>query len=82
MQGLRAPIEGAQAPSSGECRTQKTDARRFSPRLRNGIAVALVKTRAHFHSPTMPLLTTVRRALYALLAVRFIELQKKRTTPR
>jgi hypothetical protein len=80
--GARAPIECAQAPSSGECYARLIGQRLFSRLLRNGMTVAVTTIHAHSLSPTMPLLTTVRRTLYALLSARFIELQKKRVVSR
>jgi hypothetical protein len=63
--------------TSRRCHAFAIETWRFSARLRDGIAVAVVSPHTHFLDPTMPLLSAIRRTLYVLLSARFIDMQKK-----
>jgi len=63
--------------SSSALRPRLLNPRGFQRAYGNGMAVALIKTHTLTPATTMSLLTTVRRTLYALFSVRFIEMQKK-----
>jgi hypothetical protein len=63
--------------TSSSFRPQILNPRGFHRAYVNGMAVALMSTPTLIPATAMSLLIAVRRTLYALFSVRFIEMQKK-----